>query len=79
MKCLDQSNIINEVVNFEANKENSRLLNILKNFAFYSVMALILSLLVPVFCMVINHLYLFECQNKISVLELEETNYPELQ
>ena len=71
MKCLDESKITNEIINSEK-EENNRLINILTDFAFYLVMALIWSLLGPVFLMVINHMYLLEFQNGISDINFEE-------
>ena len=71
MKCLDESKITNEIINSEK-EENNRLINILTDFAFYLVMALILSLLGPVFLMVINHMYLLECHNGSSDINFED-------
>ena len=70
MKCLDESKITNEIINSEK-EENNRLINILTDFAFYLIMALILSLLGPVFLMIINHMYLLECQNGSSDINFE--------
>ena len=64
IKCLDESKITNEMDLNSEIEENSRLLNILTDFAFYVVIALLLSLVVPIFFMLINHLYLFEYKSR---------------
>jgi hypothetical protein len=72
MKCLDGAKITNEISLYSKSAANSRLLNILTDYVFYLVMALILSLLIPVFFLVINHLRSLEWQNGSSELDFEE-------
>ena len=61
MECLDESKITTEMELNSEIEENSRLLNILTDFAFYLVIALLLSHFGPLFLMVLYHFFILEC------------------
>ena len=78
MECFDEIISSNENSQDSIQDFKNHSSNILTDYVFYIVMIMLLSLLGPIFCMILNHLYLLEKERQSQLFPKKNLNLNEL-